>query len=111
MKRIFLLLLLILSFSCKSDDVQTNDTGSLEPKSSGEIVKHTYYKLSYSEDNEQAFWVYYQLTPELINGTQDRSDDFRADPLVSTGSATLDDYKGSVHHRQAPGSADGLQIE
>lgn len=57
------------------------------------------YTLAYSEADEQAYWVFYHLTPELINGSQSRTDDFRADPLVSTGSATLDDYKGSGYDR------------
>ena len=99
MNRILLLLLLVLTFSCKSDDVQPSVTSSLEPKSSGEIVKHTYYTLSYSEQNEQALWVYYQLTTEEINGTQSRTDDFRPDPAVSTDSASLADYKGSGYDR------------
>lgn len=98
MKKIFLLAFYILLISCKSDDIQPTNT-SLEPKSAGEIVKHTYYTLAYSEADEQAYWVFYHLTPELINGTQSRTDDFRPDPLVSTGSASLDDYKGSGYDR------------
>jgi len=90
MKKIFLLAFYILLISCTSDDIQPTNT-SLEPLSKGEIIKHTYYTLAYSEADEQAYWVYYHLTPELINGTQTRTDDFRADPLVSTGSASLDD--------------------
>lgn len=86
--------------SCKSaDDIKPNEITSFEPKSSGEIVRHTYYTLAYSEDNEQAYWVYYLLTTELINGTQSRTDDFRADPLISTGSASLGDYKYSGYDR------------
>lgn len=100
MKKIFLLFVLIVSISCKSDDsIQPNSNTGFEPKSSGEIVKHTYYTLSYSEENEQAFWVYYVLTPEFIGGSQSRTDDFRADPSVSSGSANLDDYKGSGYDR------------
>jgi endonuclease G len=99
MKRIYLLFVFIISISCKSDDFIPNQINGYEPKSAGEIVKHTYYTLSYSEDNEQASWVYYELTPELINGNQSRTDDFRADPTVSTGSATLNDYKGSGYDR------------
>ena len=89
----------IIVVSCKSDDIQPSPTGGLEPKSSGEIVRHIYYTLSYSEDNEQAYGAYYQLTPELINETQSRTDDLRADPLISTGSATLADYSGSRYDR------------
>lgn len=100
MKRIFFVTALLLSLSCKSDEnIQPKENNSLEPKSKGEIVKHTYYTLAYSEDDEQAYWVFYHLTPELINGTQARTDDFRADPAVSTGSATLIDYKGSGYDR------------
>ena len=43
--------------------------------------------------------MYYQITPELINGSQARTDDFRPDPLVSTGSASLADYSGSGYDR------------
>lgn len=99
MRKFLLFFVFIISVSCKSDDIQPNATGILEPKSSGEIIKHTYYALAYSEENEQAYWVYYVLTPELINGLQTRTDDFRADPMVSTGSASLNDYKGSGYDR------------
>jgi len=100
MKRILLLFVLLLSLSCKSsDEVLPNDESGYQPKSAGEIVKHTYYTLAYSEENEQAYWVYYELTPEFINGGQSRTDDFREDPAVSTGSASLNDYKGSGYDR------------
>lgn len=62
------------------------------PKSNGEIVNHTYYSLSYSEKHEQAEWVYYKLTPQMINGNIERTDDFRSDPYVRTGSASKSDY-------------------
>lgn len=99
MRKFLLLLAFIIATSCKSDDIQPSATGSLEPKSSGEIVKHTYYTLAYSEEHEQAFWVYYVLTSDFINGTVSRTDDFRPDPLVSTGSASLADYSGSGYDR------------
>ncbi len=87
----FLSLFLIFSFQVFSQ--------SYLPKSEGEIIKHTYYTLSYSEENEQAYWVYYELTPEMVNGSEARTDDFRSDPNVSTGSADLEDYRGSGYHR------------
>jgi endonuclease G len=34
-----------------------------------------------------------------VNGALDRADNFRPDPMVRTGSATLDDYKGSGYDR------------
>lgn len=100
MKNCWLLSILMLFFACRSTvDLPSDENINFEPKSTGEIVKHTYYTLAYSEENEQAFWVYYQLTPENINGTQSRTDDFRPDPAVSTGSASLEDYKYSGYDR------------
>lgn len=65
----------------------------------GQIYKHSYYSLSYSEADEQAEWVYYVLTPELIRGKQSRTDDYRADSLISTISAQLEDYRSSGYDR------------
>ncbi len=100
MKKYLLWSILIFALSCKtSEEIPQKVIGSLEPVSKGEIIKHTYFSLAYSEDDEQAYWVFYHLTPELINGTQSRTDDFRPDPIVSTGSASLADYSGSGYDR------------
>lgn len=64
-----------------------------------DLIIHTGYTLCYSENHEQALWVAYRLTDEMINGTFKRKNDFREDPLVKTGSATLTDYEGSNYHR------------
>jgi len=71
----------------------------LSPVSPGEIVVRTHYKLAYSEMHEQAIWVFYMLTPDFFNSSIYRTDDFRVDPLVKTGSAELEDYKGSGFDR------------
>ena len=72
----------------------------LSPKpDTNQVVKHTAFWLSYSEPHEQAEWVYYILTPERVSGTEKRKNNFRADPAVLTGSATLADYKGSGYDR------------
>jgi len=100
MKYYGLFFVLFLSISCHdAEEITPIENFSLEPVSNGEIIRHTYYTLSYSEENEQAAWVYYQLSSAINNGTQDRTDDFRADPKVSTGSASLSDYKGSGFDR------------
>ncbi|MGQ8336282.1 DNA/RNA non-specific endonuclease [Sunxiuqinia sp. A32] len=101
MKKLPFLFLIFIVFSCKTKEpiVEEIQDVDLHPISSGEVIEHTYYSLSYSENDEQAYWVFYHLTPELINGTEERTDDFREDPLVSTGSATLDDYKYSGYDR------------
>lgn len=71
----------------------------LPTSTTGQIIKHTYYTLSYSETHEQAEWVYYELTSDLIQGSQARTDNFREDPFVTSGSAQLTDYRGSGFDR------------
>ena len=81
--------------------------GQYQPVSKkGELIKHTYYTLSYVEEHEQANWVYYQIR----EGGYHRKDDFRIDEDVSTGSATLEDYEGSNLHRghMCPAAAMGF---
>lgn len=69
------------------------------PISNGEIVHHTYYTLSYSEDHEQANWVYYKLKTDHVLSWAIRRNYFKPDKLVSTGSAELKDYKGNGYDR------------
>ena len=53
------------------------------------------FALLYSEEHEQAAWVAYLLTDNEVLGTIERSDNFREDHQISTGSASLWDYRGS----------------
>lgn len=64
-----------------------------------DIVSHTYYTLSYSEDHEQAEWVYYVLNSNQLNSSTERKNNFRPDNKVKTSSAQLYDYKGSGYDR------------
>jgi endonuclease G, mitochondrial len=64
-----------------------------KPTYNGELVKHTYYSLSYSEQHEQAEWVFYEIKKERILGLVNRSNNFSRDKLITTKSASLDDYK------------------
>lgn len=66
----------------------------------GEIIKHSYFSLCYSEAHEQALWVYYILTSGMVREKNcERTDNFRPDPLVSTQSANHSDYKKSGFDR------------
>lgn len=61
----------------------------------GQIIKHKYFIVSYSEKDEQAEWVAYKLTKTSFNDNIERTNDYRYDPFVKTESATPFDYKGS----------------
>ncbi len=93
------LLLLILAGLCPGSIYVESEKAALEPRSAGEIVRHSYYDLAYSEEHEQAFWVYYRLTAAQVDSPQKRAGNFRADPSVRTGSATPNDYKNSGYDR------------
>lgn len=67
--------------------------------SNGQMIHHTYYSLSYSEEHEQAEWVSYVLNPPFLNGSATRSDDFRMDDKVLTQSANSGDYLYSGYDR------------
>ena len=69
------------------------------PKSNGELIKHTFYSLSYAEDHEQAEWVHYKITPLMLKGNVKRTNYFKIDRKVSTGSANTKDYLKSGYDR------------
>ena len=57
-----------------------------------QIVSHLAYTLSYNEDHEQANWVMHIILPAIATGNASRSNDFREDPLVTSGSSIEKDY-------------------
>lgn len=91
--------LLLALFLCSVSKSFSQSEIDLSPKSGGEIINHHYYKLAFSEKDKQALWVFYKLTPEFIKGETERTDDFRSDPSVLTGSSSPADYKNSGYDR------------
>ncbi len=63
------------------------------------VIEKNFYTLQYNEKFEQADWVAYELTREEVEGSAVRNDSFKPDPDVNTGSASLEDYKGSGYDR------------
>jgi endonuclease G len=57
-----------------------------------QIVKHSALTLGYSEKHEQAAWVQHIVIPEVEFANVSRTNDFRIDSLVSTGSSQEEDY-------------------
>ena len=64
------------------------------------IRSYAGFDLGYNEQYEQASWVAYVLTrDEIQSGQVSRTDNFRADTSISSGSAVLADYRGSGFDR------------
>ena len=63
------------------------------------ILRCTDYVAKYDETHEQSEWVAYKLTADEVVAETDRTNDFREDPRVLTGTATLEDYKNSGYSR------------
>ena len=89
--RILIILLFAMSYNQEFElpKIQENE----------QIIHHNYYTLSYNEKHEQANWVAYKLTSNQVLGIFSRTDNFRVDPKVLTGSAMLSDYKGFGYDR------------
>ena len=85
--------LFLHSLFCQDDIFLPNSKDSVE------IIHHSFFHLGYSEHHEQALWVAYELTNEELYGKVERTNNFREDPSVTTGSATLTDYKNSGYDR------------
>lgn len=96
MKKIVLILAAVWCFAAEAyDNLEVGVPGKCD-----QIVEREGYALGYSEDHEQALWVQYRFTRDE-NQTRGaiRSDNFRPDPMVKSGSAALGDYRGSGYDR------------
>lgn len=57
-----------------------------------DYIEHSAMLLEYDENHEQAKWVSHVILPDIREGTVFRSNDFRPDPLVTSGTAVEADY-------------------
>lgn len=64
-----------------------------------EVVEHRALVLGYAEQHEQAAWVSHIILPDVESGNVSRTNDFRVDPLVSTGTSVKADYWYSGYDR------------
>jgi endonuclease G len=92
MKRLIFIVLILFAYLIHAQELEL-------PYSDSEIYEYAGFTLKYNEEYEQAEWVAYQLTKEEVLGEFGRRNNFRKDPLILTGSATLKDYKGSGYDR------------
>ena len=79
---------------------ETGDVYFLPSGSTGEIVHHKHYSLSYVEKHEQAEWVAYELTRKSLKVKNvKRAKRFEPDYDISTRSAFHRDYSHSGYTR------------
>lgn len=91
---VYFFLASLLAFSSDNLDMGIPSSKNVQ------VIDRDGYALGYSEKHEQPLWVSYKLTKkEVLNKVAKRKDNFRADPLVKTGSASLKDYRKSGYDR------------
>ena len=71
----------------------------LPTSTTGQIVHHDGYSLSYSENHEQAEWVAYELKKSHLSTTNHKRPYFEIDKSVKTGAASWRNYKKSGYDR------------
>lgn len=71
----------------------------LPTSTTGQVVHHQGYSLSYSEPHEQAEWVAYELKKEHLSKTNFDRPYFEIDKAVKTGAASWRNYKNSGYDR------------
>lgn len=75
------------------------DARFLPTSTTGVVVNHVYFDLSYSEDHEQAEWVAYALNKSHLSDNDFKRPYFVQDRDVKSGSADWRNYKGSGYDR------------
>ncbi len=74
-------------------------TEFLPTSTTGAIIYHDFYTLSYSESHEQAEWVAYELQKKHLSGRDYDRPYFERDPKITTKSAHWRNYKNSGYDR------------
>ncbi len=82
-------------------NIPKSDTNEyfLPTSTTGQIVHHNGYSLSYSETHEQAEWVAYELKKSHLSSTNHKRPYFEIDKAVKTGAASWRNYKNSGYDR------------
>ena len=71
---------------------QLKEFGLPQLENGEDLIEHKAYILVYSEKHEQAKWVAHIISKEIIDGNVSRTNDFRPDTMIKTGSAVEKDY-------------------
>ncbi len=77
----------------------TTNEGYLPSSTTGVVVHHQYYSLSYSEKDEQAEWVAYELKKSHLSRTKFKRPYFEIDKSIPTKAAHWRNYKKSGYDK------------
>ncbi len=95
-----------LKFKKIREDIDKNGLPKLNPGE--EVIYHLAYALVYDEQYEQAKWVAHIILPDVVRGNEGRTNDFRPDDKIKTGSATEADYFLRVYQPDSTFKYDGF---
>jgi endonuclease G len=87
---------------------QLTQVGLPETATCDEVIYHTAFALVYDESHEQAKWVAHLILPDVATGTEGRTNDFRPDPLIKTGSAVDADYARKIKTEEGKTKTEGF---
>tara|TARA_R110000868_G_scaffold111573_1_gene301177 strand:+ start:220 stop:1032 length:813 start_codon:yes stop_codon:yes gene_type:complete len=89
------------TYSNNDDSSRANEFPKelLPSSTTGEIIDHLYFSLSYNEPFEQAEWVAYVLDKKHLTYDDRKRPYFIEDPFVKSKSADYINYKGSGYDR------------
>jgi len=86
-------------FENQNPSISIEGFNYLPSSTTGQIIQHKNYTLSYNELYEQAEWVAYELNRSHLTYDDRRRPYFINDPKVITGSANYKNYKRSGYDR------------
>jgi len=87
------------SVPSSSSSSNSSSFNYLPTSTTGQIIKHDFYTLSYNEKAEQAEWVAYELTKGQLDRTHRKRPYFIRDKKVKTKSADYRNYKKSGYSK------------
>ncbi len=87
------------NFESQNSQVSIEGFNYLPTSTTGQIIQHQNYTLSYNELYEQAEWVAYELNKTHLTYDNRKRPYFINDPKVLTGSANYKNYKKSGYDR------------
>lgn len=90
-----------LSISVENGREKKSNTNEffLPTSTTGQVIHHEGYSLSYYEPYEQAEWVAYELKKSQLSNTHFKRPYFEIDKAVKTGAASWRNYKNSGYDR------------